>query len=114
MALRLKTGYFPTGRRLTAFLLAVVFSLLPVLSVEFGAFTAWADGEGRGETHTYYGTQNLLKEGVSQEGAGKVSQGHYILGQAATWAIMSGNWDGLEDFRKNMQIFSAVGKKTLG
>jgi len=187
----LKTGYFPTGRRLTAFLLAVVLSLLPILSVEFGAFTAWADGEGRGETYTYYGTQNLLKEGASfpfygkdhnrvglwpygitnagdsgnsapgyclepnksmrtrtqgtfhsydldkdgdnlplgltretaeilwyalsssgnfegyQERAGKVSQGHYILGQAATWAIMSGNWNGLEDFNSQMEVLIA-------
>lgn len=186
----MKTGYFPNGRRLTAFLLAVVLSLLPVLSVEFGAFTAWADGEGRGEAYTYYGTQNLLKEGASfpfygkdhnrvglwpygitnagrgvdapgyclepnksmrtrtqgtfhsydldkdgdnlplgltretaeilwyalsssgnfegyQDRAGKVSQGHYILGQAATWAIMSGNWNGLEDFQDQMEVLIA-------
>ncbi|XBX07584.1 SpaA isopeptide-forming pilin-related protein [Enterocloster clostridioformis] len=187
----MKTGYFPKGRQLTAFLLAVVLSLLPILSVEFGAFTSWADGEGRGETYTYYGTQNLLKEGASfpfygkdhnrvglwpygitnasdsgnsapgyclepnksmrtrtqgtfhsydldkdgdnlplgltretaeilwyalsssgnfegyQERAGKVSQGHYILGQAATWAIMSGNWAGLEDFRNQMEVLIA-------
>lgn len=39
-----------------------------------------------------------------QTGVGKVGQGHYILGQAATWAIMSGNWNGLEDFRQQMEV----------
>ena len=35
---------------------------------------------------------------------GKIGQGHYILGQAATWAIMSGNWNGLDDFRSQMEV----------
>ena len=61
----MNTGYSVKCRRLTAFLLAVVLSLLPVISVEFGSFTSWADGGGRGETYTYYGTQNLLKDGAS-------------------------------------------------
>ena len=39
-----------------------------------------------------------------QTGVGKVGQGHYILGQAATWAIMSGNWNGLDDFRQQMEV----------
>lgn len=39
-----------------------------------------------------------------QTGAGKVGQGHYILGQCATWAIMSGNWNGLDDFRNQMEV----------
>lgn len=187
----MNTGYSVKCRRLTAFLLAVVLSLLPVISVEFGSFTSWADGGGRGETYTYYGTQNLLKDGASfpfygkehnrvglwpygitnasdsggnapgyclepnksmrkstqgtfqtydldtdgdnlplgltretaeilwyalsssgnfegyQERAGKVGQGHYILGQAATWAIMSGNWNGLEDFQNQMEVLIA-------
>lgn len=39
--------------------------------------------------------------------AGKITQGHYILGQAATWAIMSGNWNGLDDFRDQMEVLMA-------
>lgn len=42
-----------------------------------------------------------------QSGNGKIGQGHYILGQAATWAIMSGEWDGLEDFREPMEVLLA-------
>lgn len=26
------------------------------------------------------------------------------MGQAATWAIMSGNWNGLDDFRSQMEV----------
>ena len=42
-----------------------------------------------------------------QTSIGKVGQGHYILGQAATWAIMSGNWNGLDDFRDQMEVLMA-------
>ena len=42
-----------------------------------------------------------------QSNAGKVGQGHYILGQCATWAIMSGNWSGLDDFRNQMEVLMA-------
>lgn len=37
----------------------------------------------------------------------KMGQGHYILGQCATWAIMSGNWAGLDDFREQMEVLMA-------
>lgn len=39
-----------------------------------------------------------------QTNVGKMGQGHYILGQCATWAIMSGNWAGLDDFRAQMEV----------
>ena len=42
-----------------------------------------------------------------QSNVGKVRQGHYILGQCATWAIMSGNWAGLDDFRNQMEVLMA-------
>ena len=42
-------------------------------------------------------------EGYQTE-VGKVGQGHYVLGQCATWAIMSGNWNGLDDFRDQMEV----------
>lgn len=42
-----------------------------------------------------------------QSNVGKVGQGHYILGQCATWAIMSGNWAGLDDFRNQMEVLMA-------
>ena len=42
-----------------------------------------------------------------QDEVGKMGQGHYILGQAATWAIMSGRWAGLEDFREQMEVLLA-------
>lgn len=42
-----------------------------------------------------------------QTNTGKMGQGHYILGQCATWAIMSGNWAGLEDFRQQMEVLMA-------
>ena len=42
-----------------------------------------------------------------QGNVGKVGQGHYILGQCATWAIMSGNWAGLDDFRNQMEVLMA-------
>lgn len=42
-----------------------------------------------------------------QTGVGKVGQGHYVLGQCATWAIMSGNWNGLDDFRDQMEVLLA-------
>lgn len=42
-----------------------------------------------------------------QGNSGKVGQGHYILGQCATWAIMSGNWAGLDDFRNQMEVLMA-------
>lgn len=45
-------------------------------------------------------------EGYQNE-SGKVGQGHYILGQCATWAIMSGNWAGLDDFRDQMEVLMA-------
>ena len=42
-----------------------------------------------------------------QDEVGKMGQGHYILGQAATWAIMSGRWAGLEDFQEQMEVLLA-------
>ena len=39
-----------------------------------------------------------------QGGSAKIGQGHYVLGQCATWAIMSGNWNGLDDFRDQMEV----------
>lgn len=39
-----------------------------------------------------------------QDNDGQMGQGHYILGQAATWAIMSGRWAGLDDFREQMEV----------
>ena len=42
-----------------------------------------------------------------QTGVGRVGQGSYILGQCATWAIMSGNWNGLDDFRNQMEVLMA-------
>lgn len=42
-----------------------------------------------------------------QTGSSRVSQGHYILGQCATWAIMSGNWAGLDDFKEQMEALLA-------
>ncbi len=39
-----------------------------------------------------------------QTGVGRIGQGGYILGQCATWAIMSGNWNGLDDFRNQMEV----------
>ena len=42
-----------------------------------------------------------------QTDVGKVGQGHYVLGQCATWAIMSGNWNGLDDFRDQMEVLLA-------
>ncbi|MFR5631455.1 MAG: hypothetical protein ACLUFH_00465 [Monoglobales bacterium] len=42
-----------------------------------------------------------------QSDAGRMGQGHYILGQAAAWAIMSGRWNGLEDFREQMEVLMA-------
>ncbi len=42
-----------------------------------------------------------------QSNVGKVGQGHYILGQCATWVIMSGNWAGLDDFRNQMEVLMA-------
>ena len=42
-----------------------------------------------------------------QTGSGKIGQGHYVLGQCATWAIMSGNWAGLDDFRDQMEVLIA-------
>ena len=39
-----------------------------------------------------------------ESGNRKMGQGHYILGQAATWAIMSGEWAGLDDFREQMEV----------
>lgn len=42
-----------------------------------------------------------------QSNVGKMGQGHYILGQSATWAIMSGNWAGLDDFRDQMEVLMA-------
>lgn len=42
-----------------------------------------------------------------QTNVGKMGQGHYILGQCATWAIMSGNWAGLDDFREQMEVLMA-------
>lgn len=42
-----------------------------------------------------------------QDTVGKMGQGHYILGQAATWAIMSGRWAGVDDFREQMEVLLA-------
>lgn len=35
-------------------------------------------------------------------------QGHYVLGQCATWAIMSGNWNSLDDFRNQMEVLLSI------
>ena len=35
---------------------------------------------------------------------GKSARDIIFLGQAATWAIMSGNWNGLDDFRSQMEV----------
>ena len=48
-----------------------------------------------------------------QSNVGKVGQGHYILGQCATWAIMSGNWAGLDDFRNQMEVLMANRKSPV-
>lgn len=179
-------------KRGIAMFLAVILTLQPFFCADLGSlFANAAETKGRGSSFTYYGTQNLLKEGASfpfygknhnrvglwpygitnaSEGGGsapgyclepnksmrngtsgtlvtydldldednlplgmnreeaeilwyalsssgnfegylsgneKVGQGHYILGQAATWAIMSGNWNGLDDFRDQMEVLMA-------
>lgn len=47
-----------------------------------------------------------------ESSSGKIGQGHYVLGQCATWAIMSGNWAGLDDFRDQMEVLIANLKST--
>lgn len=186
-----KSLYKRLKRRIALFL-AIILTLQPFLCADMrGLFANAAETKGRGSSFTYYGTQNLLKEGASfpfygknhnrvglwpygitnaSEGGGsapgyclepnksmqkgtvgtlvtydldldgdnlplgmsrkeaeilwyalsssgnfegylsgneKVGQGHYILGQAATWAIMSGNWNGLDDFRDQMEVLMA-------
>ena len=179
-------------RRKLAFFLAIILTFQSFFCANtVGLLANAAETKGRGSSFTYYGTQNLLKEGanfpfygknhnrvglwpygitnasegggsapgyclepnksmrngtsgtlvtydldldgdslpmgISREeaeilwyalsssgnfegygsGSGNVSQGHYILGQAATWAIMSGNWNGLDDFRDQMEVLLA-------
>ena len=182
-------SFFKRLKRWGSLFLAVLLTFQSFFCANIGSLSAnAAETKGRGSSFTYYGTQNLLKEGaifpfygknhnrvglwpygitnasegggsapgyclepnksmrngtsgtlvtydldldgdnlplgISREeaeilwyalsssgnfegygsGSGKVSQGHYILGQAATWAIMSGNWNGLDDFRDQMEV----------
>lgn len=181
-------SFFKRLKRGGSLFLAVLLAVQSFFNVGFGIISADAsEGENRGSTFAYYGSQNLLKEGASFpfygknhnrvglwpygitnvegghsapgyclepnksmrsgtpgtivtydldtdgdnlplgltredaeilwyalsssgnfeggiSGNGKIGQGHYILGQAATWAIMSGNWNGLDDFRSQMEV----------
>lgn len=198
-------SFFKRLKRWGSLFLAVLLTFQSFFCANIGSLSAnAAETKGRGSSFTYYGTQNLLKEGasfpfygknhnrvglwpygitnasegggsapgyclepnksmrngtsgtlvtydldldgdnlplgISREeaeilwyalsssgnfegygsGSGKVSQGHYILGQAATWAIMSGNWNGLDDFRDQMEVLlvnlktPALAEKTRG
>ena len=62
---------------------------------------------GTGGTLVTYALSSLGNFEGYQSNVGKVGQGHYILGQCATWAIMSGNWAGLDDFRNQMEVLMA-------
>ena len=170
-------SFFKRLKRGGSLFLAVLLAVQSFFYVGFSIISADAsEGENRGSTFAYYGSQNLLKEGASFpfygkkhnrvglwpygitnvegghsapgyclepnksmrsgtpgtivtydldtdgdnlplgltredaeilwyalsssgnfeggiSGNGKIGQGHYILGQAATWAIMSGNWN---------------------
>lgn len=181
-------SFFKRLKRGGSLFLAVLLAVQSFFYVGFSIISADAsEGENRGSTFAYYGSQNLLKEGASFpfygknhnrvglwpygitnvegghsapgyclepnksmrsgtpgtivtydldtdgdnlplgltredaeilwyalsssgnfeggiSGNGKIGQGHYILGQAATWAIMSGNWNGLDDFRSQMEV----------
>lgn len=181
-------SFFKRLKRGGSLFLAVLLAVQSFFNVGFGIISADAsEGENRGSTFAYYGSQNLLKEGASFpfygkkhnrvglwpygitnvegghsapgyclepnksmrsgtpgtivtydldmdgdnlplgltredaeilwyalsssgnfeggiSGNGKIGQGHYILGQAATWAITSGNWNGLDDFRSQMEV----------
>ena len=52
-------------KRGTAFLLALILTIQPFLSLDYQLLSAGAaETEGRGSTYAYYKSQNLLKPGA--------------------------------------------------